>query len=365
MTDVVEDIVEDVQVDGEEVTPLAAWIAGFDTNDTVVVLSMLLLFSVAFTGLSVWYFNPRAEYKNTDPLTHLMQDAETLRALQKKQRRRVRKKPTSAGAGAGAGGNAQPGKGDNATTFRDRDRERGAAAEEEATEESQLLPRMAVSTVVAPDNDDASEDDANSDDDGGADPFNSWSGREFDDDDGGRDDESHASRQSKHALSHATSHSNAYQENLKRSLITLLLEGMTMTMHRGATKTPKSVFMTILGDGHGTLKWRSNRMLARNAYTMELVDVRSIEWGKSTPGFLGSAKAQTTPNDVCFSLMGESCTLDLQASSKVERDLLVQGFTLLIGQLKTERREAQERMQEMSGGIYASGGGEDGRHLDV
>jgi hypothetical protein len=38
--------------------------------------------------------------------------------------------------------------------------------------------------------------------------------------------------------------------------------------------------------------------------------------------------------DLCFSLVTDKVTVDLEASSKVERDALVQGFSLVVGGLR-------------------------------
>ena len=151
-----------------------------------------------------------------------------------------------------------------------------------------------------------------------------------------------ASGSGSHSLGAKSSKSTGvYEENLKKSLYSLLQNGMNITWHRGGGKTAKSVRLS-LSDPHGDiLCWRGTRMLARNNYETSLVKVTSIEWGKNTDAFHSSVEAKSLSNDICFSFVldpfGSFKTLDLQTSSKMERDLLVQGFTLIIGDLKRDQ----------------------------
>ena len=358
-TDVIVTATDVVVADsGVAQSPLAAWLFNMDTNDIVVATSLLLLSVVGLAAFSLWFFSPRPTYRNTDPLTYLMEQSGALqprrrvkkkssdgddarRAQKQKEKQRQRK-------AAGAEQEFHP---PRWAGSRERDVENAnanasaaaAVLAEEPTEESQLLP---ASLQLLPQDEDEDGDFSDADAEAGRDdvdrfmPAAAGAGTRVLGEEGnsGRDRDQDSS----------STHTNgtAYEENLKKSLVTLLLTGMTMTLHRGASKGPKSVFLSIGGEGNDTLRWRSNRMLARNSYSLELVEVRSLEWGKSTPGFLQSEKARDTPNDMCFSLVAENVTLDLQVSSKVERDLLVQGFTLLIGALKTSKKEVGEEAAE-------------------
>lgn len=66
---------------------------------------------------------------------------------------------------------------------------------------------------------------------------------------------------------------------------------------------------------------------------VEITSVKTIEWGKRTSVF-ELLQGDESEGDRCFSLVLEDgSSLDFETSSKVERDSLAQGFTILINSL--------------------------------
>ena len=92
-------------------------------------------------------------------------------------------------------------------------------------------------------------------------------------------------------------------------------------MHSGKDKAPKEVKLTL--DEKNTLNWKSinSRSLigAFKKNTMDIKNVKMIEWGKRTETFQKDMAA-STPEELCLSLVGEDgATLDFEVTSKVER----------------------------------------------
>ena len=74
-------------------------------------------------------------------------------------------------------------------------------------------------------------------------------------------------------------------------------------------------------------------MFARNAYSMNLRDIDTIEWGKYASSF-SSPGSETIPDELCCSLVTKDQSLDLQCSTKTERDTLLHGISLIAGELR-------------------------------
>lgn len=120
--------------------------------------------------------------------------------------------------------------------------------------------------------------------------------------------------------------SSVHDEMLKQTLLTVLAGGLTLLQHR-ANAEPKAIILFIDGT---ILRWKGKRFIARNTYTMDLARVRSIEWGKHAVAF-AKFSASEVHDDVCFSLVtDDQVSLDLQCSSKTERDTLVHGISLVV-----------------------------------
>lgn len=118
-------------------------------------------------------------------------------------------------------------------------------------------------------------------------------------------------------------------EALRKTFHSVLKEGMTMLLHTG-DKTPKPIQLTLVGT---ELRWKAAKVFARNQYKIDLRDIKFVEWGKQTSTFL-KHPSMGASEDLCFSLITDKVTVDLEASSKVERDALVQGFSLVVSGLR-------------------------------
>lgn len=115
---------------------------------------------------------------------------------------------------------------------------------------------------------------------------------------------------------------------LMDTFVKVLTQGITVKVHSQKDKAPKEVRVTLQSD---VLNWKNinSRTIIHRTKSMKIRDIKRIEWGKITETF-NSAIAQATPEDICLSLVTNEKTLDLEVSSKVERDSLAQGFTILI-----------------------------------
>ena len=118
-------------------------------------------------------------------------------------------------------------------------------------------------------------------------------------------------------------------EALRKTFHSVLKEGMTMVLHT-SDKNPKQIHLMLVGT---ELRWKAAKVFARNMYKIDLRDIKYVEWGKRTNTFQKQASSGAS-EDMCFSLITEKVTVDLEASSKVERDALVQGFSLVVSGLR-------------------------------
>lgn len=118
-------------------------------------------------------------------------------------------------------------------------------------------------------------------------------------------------------------------EALRKTFHSVLKEGMTMVLHT-SDKNPKQIHLTLVGT---ELRWKAAKVFARNMYKIDLRDIKYVEWGKQTNTFQKQVSSAAS-DDQCFSLVTERVTVDLEASSKVERDALVQGFSLVVSALR-------------------------------
>jgi len=103
--------------------------------------------------------------------------------------------------------------------------------------------------------------------------------------------------------------------------------GINVMLH--TSKGPKQIQLTMSGT---ELRWNSQKLFSRKKTTLDLKDVLFIELGKQTNNFHLST-ANVTGEDLCFSLVSNSSTFDIEASSKVERDALAQGFAIMLARI--------------------------------
>ena len=92
-------------------------------------------------------------------------------------------------------------------------------------------------------------------------------------------------------------------------------------------KGAKHANVTLVGGSE--LHWKTNRIFSKKGKQLNLREVSFVNSGKQTKRFHLPA-SKNAVDDHCFSLVTAKYTLDFEASSKAERDALVQGFTILM-----------------------------------
>ena len=105
----------------------------------------------------------------------------------------------------------------------------------------------------------------------------------------------------------------------------ILSTGIVTNLH--TTKGPKPVVLSMVGN---EVRWQAVKT-AQKRYKLNLRDVISVEIGKQTSNFV---KSRIADDDLCFSLVTQKTTLDLEANNKVERDSLVRGFQIALDSLR-------------------------------
>lgn len=117
-----------------------------------------------------------------------------------------------------------------------------------------------------------------------------------------------------------------------KSMFTLVMsDGMTLTLH--TMKGLKPISMILIGR---EIHWKTARLFSRKRSKLHLSEIMTVVAGKTTDVFRLPA-AESIPDDCCFSIISNDITLDLQVTSKVERDAVVQGFLALIKEVKQEQ----------------------------
>ena len=123
---------------------------------------------------------------------------------------------------------------------------------------------------------------------------------------------------------------------LAQTLLSVLSHGMTMTVYN--EKGAKAAHVTL--EGGSILHWRTLKMFAKRNKNLNLRDVLFVNSGKQTNKFhLPTSRGAIEDN--CFSLVTAKDTLDFEVSSKVERDALAQGFTILLTRFREQRTPEQ------------------------
>jgi len=138
------------------------------------------------------------------------------------------------------------------------------------------------------------------------------------------------------------------QPSLVDTFRNVLAEGLTMHLH--SSTQSKEVFLWLQGgplpEDRGRrrsqsraasphlLCWRPTGSVSRRAYQLDLSEVLFVEVGKQTP-VLRTGSGAGVDEDHCLSLITPNMSVDFEASSKVEREAMAQGFALLINDIKT------------------------------
>jgi hypothetical protein len=118
------------------------------------------------------------------------------------------------------------------------------------------------------------------------------------------------------------------QAALMQRFTQILSAGIMCQLH--TTKGPKPVILSMVGN---EVRWQAATKTANKRYKLNLRDVIEVEVGKLTSNFL---KGRIADDELCFSLVTQKTTLDLEANSKLERDSLIQGFKTTLDSLKNK-----------------------------
>jgi len=107
----------------------------------------------------------------------------------------------------------------------------------------------------------------------------------------------------------------------------VLREGLVLNLHTNDStkkKGMRQVKFQLIGD---QVQWKTfnTTFASKKLKKMNLSEIIRLEAGKKTEGFKGK---DGVLDERCFSLISDRDTLDLETSSKVERDALLYGFTM-------------------------------------
>lgn len=112
---------------------------------------------------------------------------------------------------------------------------------------------------------------------------------------------------------------------LMRKFTVIMAAGVVISLH--TTKGPKPVLLSLVGD---EVRWQAVKT-AQKRYKLNLRDVTYVTQGKTTSNF---GRASCADDRLCFSLLTTKTTLDLEASSTLERDCLCKGFKVAVEKSK-------------------------------
>lgn len=119
---------------------------------------------------------------------------------------------------------------------------------------------------------------------------------------------------------------------LAQTLLTVLSQGMVLIVYN--EKGAKQATVTLVGGSE--LHWRSVKLFSKKGKQLNLREVLFVSSGKQTKKFKLKT-SEIAVEDCCFSLTTSTDTIDFEATSKVERDALVQGFTILLTRFEDPR----------------------------
>ena len=116
------------------------------------------------------------------------------------------------------------------------------------------------------------------------------------------------------------------EATLMKKFTAIMGAGVVISLH--TTKGPKPVLLSLVGD---EVRWQAVKT-AQKRYKLNLRDVTYVTAGKTTSNF---SRARMADERYCFSLLTNKTTLDLEASSQLERDCLWRGFKVSVEKAKS------------------------------
>lgn len=119
---------------------------------------------------------------------------------------------------------------------------------------------------------------------------------------------------------------DAEEATLAKKFAAVMAAGLVISLH--TTKGPKPVLLSLVGD---EVRWQAVKT-AQKRYKLNVRDVTYVTAGKTTSNF---SRARMADDRLCFSLLTNKTTLDLEASSTLERDCLHKGFKMVVERAKS------------------------------
>ncbi|CBJ48694.1 hypothetical protein Esi_0046_0078 [Ectocarpus siliculosus] len=130
---------------------------------------------------------------------------------------------------------------------------------------------------------------------------------------------------------------SAADEALLGTFMEVLSEGLPIKIHRTSKRARKT---TLWLKGADTLVWSSKRAIgSKQWHKQSLGGVTSVQAGKGGSDSLIIGSGESAPEDSCFSLCFPSVSMGFEAASELERDALVQGFAMLVEDIKAAADE--------------------------
>eukprot|EP00752_Nemacystus_decipiens_P005530 g5002.t1 len=140
---------------------------------------------------------------------------------------------------------------------------------------------------------------------------------------------------------------SAADEALLGTFMEVLAEGLPIKIHRSSKRPRKTTLWLKDSD---TLVWSSKRAIGpKQWHKLRLSSVTSVQAGKGGSDSLIIGSGESADENACFSLTFPSVSMGFEAASELERDALVQGFAMLVEDLKAAADE--ERYRDAETGI--------------
>jgi hypothetical protein len=132
----------------------------------------------------------------------------------------------------------------------------------------------------------------------------------------------------------SVSSSSTKKDALLDTFMMIMSQGILVKLH--TIGGPKDVRISIKKNST-ELQWEQAQSSNQNfitgkKYKLDLVEVRSVIIGKKTSNFLRATSAKAH-EDLCFSLVCDSLSMDIELNRKIERDSVSHGFALFIEKL--------------------------------
>eukprot|EP00903_Cladosiphon_okamuranus_P007953 g7677.t2 len=140
---------------------------------------------------------------------------------------------------------------------------------------------------------------------------------------------------------------SAADEALLGTFMEVLSEGLPIKIHRSSKRPRKT---TLWLKDTDTLVWASKRAIGpRQWHKLHLGGVKSVQAGKGGSDSLIIGSGESADENACFSLTFPKVSIGFEAASELERDALVQGFAMLVEDIKAAADE--ERYRDAEGGV--------------